>query len=84
MHEHFEYIIKEIAQKDGIESAEVIDSLRSTVEHAARQHLHLSRDIEVAVAIEPATGEVSVLVDGNPVAMDDLGKIHRTDIKLNL
>ena len=36
-----------------------------------------------ADAVDSATGEISVTIDGKSVPMSDLGNIHRTDFNLN-
>lgn len=83
VHQYFEYIIAGIADKKGTENQQVLDSLKSTVEHAARQHLHLNLEAAIHSDVDPVTGEISLTVDGKSVPMSDLGNIHRTDLNLN-
>lgn len=83
MHQYFEYLIAEIADQKGTENQQVLDSLKSTVEHAARQHLHLNLEAVIHADIDPATGEISVTVNGKSIPMSDLGNIHRNDFNLN-
>ncbi|MDA9941529.1 hypothetical protein N9C62_02875 [Luminiphilus sp.] len=83
MHQYFEYIIAEIADKKGTENQAVLDSLKSTVEHAARKHLHLNNEADIRAEVDSVTGEISVTIDGKSVPMSDLGNIHRTDFNLN-
>ena len=83
MHKHFKEVISEMAAHQNIEQDELLKSLESTIEHAARKHLHLHRDEKVEASVDPQTGALKVTRAGEEVPMSDLGTIHLIDKNLD-
>jgi hypothetical protein len=76
MHKYFKELMTEMATYHGRTEEDLIQSLESTVEHAARKHLHLYRDAQIQASVDAQSGELKVLHAGEEVPKKDLGQIH--------